>query len=366
MIKQNPTCKVALIGDSLAGGGAEKVHALLSLYLHQAGCDVHNVIFGDAITYDFGGSLLNLGTIKPQANFITRKNTRFRQLKKYVDQQGFDAVIDFRMRTVFGLEWLLAKRVYPKNTFYTVHSGILEYYFPKSPFLSKMVYRKHQVVAVSKAIQQAIMAKGLATNCLQVYNPVDFKTMDRLKQEHLPKEAFIMAAGRMNDEVKQFDVLIKAYANSVLPSKHIKLFLLGEGKHQAKYEALAASLGLQELVVFKGFVTNPFPYYQNAKFTVLTSKNEGFPNVIIESLALGTPVISFDCFSGPNEVVLHRGNGLLVEDQNQIQLVEAMNLFLEDEALYAYCKSKARESVAQFDIEIIGKQWLEILKNTVS
>lgn len=366
MIKHNTNCKLALIGDSLSGGGAEKVHALLSIYFNQAGCEVHNIIFCDAITYDFAGQLLNLGTIAPKANFITRKCKRFQQLKTYFVQQEFDAVLDFRMRTVFPLEWLLSKSVFPKETFYTVHSGILNYYFPKSPFLSKLLYKDHHIVAVSKAIQQAVVTQGLVANSLQVYNPIDLKTIGLLKQEQCEQDAFIMGIGRMNDEVKQFDVLIKAYANSVLPSKKIKLLLVGEGKHQAKYKALAEAVGVKEQVLFKGFVANPFPYYKMALFTVLTSKNEGFPNVIIESLAVGTPVVSFDCFSGPNEVIRHESNGLLVEDQNQAQLVNAMNLFAENEALYNECKRNAMDSVAPFDIEIIGKQWLQILKNTVS
>lgn len=367
MIKQNKGYKVALIGDSLANGGAEKVHALLSDYFQQSGFEVHNCIFADMVVYNYSGSLLNLGTIHPKSNSVIRKITRFLALKKFINQGRFDAVIDFRMRTGFGLEWALSKWVFPKNTFYTVHSGILDFYFPKQTFLARLVYKNRQIVAVSKAIQKVISAKQLSQTVHQLYNPVDLKTIDRLKNQYkISEDQYIIAVGRMNDEVKQFDQLILAYSKSVLPSKSIKLILLGEGKNQAQYKALVQDLGLQNQVLFKGFVANPFPYYQKAIFTVVSSKNEGFPNVIIESLAVETPVISFNCFSGPNEMISDKTNGFLVENQNFEKLTQTMNLAIEDEVLYQHCKQNTKASITQFDLEIIGKQWSELLKNTVS
>jgi N-acetylgalactosamine-N,N'-diacetylbacillosaminyl-diphospho-undecaprenol 4-alpha-N-acetylgalactosaminyltransferase len=367
MIKQNKGYKVALIGDSLANGGAEKVHALLSDYFLQSGYEVHNCIFADMVVYDYSGFLLNLGTIHPNSNSIIRKVNRFFALKKFIKEGNFDAVIDFRMRTGFGLELLLSKWVYPKNTFYTVHSGILDFYFPKATFLAKLIYKNSKVVAVSKAIQKVVSDKNLAQKVYQIYNPVDLKNIDGLKNQYEIKEdRFILAIGRMNDEVKQFDKLIKAYSKSVLPSKNIKLVLLGEGKNQDQYKTLSQELRAADQVIFKGFVANPFPYYQKALFTVLSSKNEGFPNVIIESLAVETPVISFDCFSGPNEIIIDKTNGFLVENQNFEKLTEAMNLAVADENLYQHCKQNTKASCTPFDIEIIGKQWTELLKNTVS
>ena len=364
---QNQKYKIALIGDCLAGGGAEKVHALLSVYFQNAGLEVHNCIFSDWISYDYSGSLLNLGIINPDSNFIKRKFNRFFEFKKFIKQTDFDAVIDFRMRTNFGLELALSKFVYPNNTFYTVHSGILKFYFPKVPFLSRLIYKNRNIVAVSKAIQKVILDKKLVPNSHQIYNPIAIKLIDLLKNKFdVADENYILAVGRMNVSVKQFDKLILAYSKSNLPKQNIKLLLLGDGINQIKYFQLAKSLDLTDKIVFKGSVENPFPYYQKALFTVVSSKNEGFPNVILESLATETPVISFDCFSGPNEIIIDKYNGLLVENQHSDKLTQAMNLLIGDEKLYHNCKQNAKQSVLQFDIERIGELWLEFLKKSVS
>ncbi|WP_293895296.1 glycosyltransferase [Flavobacterium sp.] len=362
MTKPDIKFKIALIGDCLANGGAEKVHSLLSLYFQKAGLEVHNCVFADWIQYEYSGSLLNLGKIHA-ATAVTRKFKRFFEFKKFINDTNFDAVIDFRMRTSLLQEFLISKYCYPKKTYYTVHSGILEFYFPKSSAWSKLIYQDKKIVAVSKAIQSAVVSKGLAENAFQIYNPIDLQSITTSKNAYSVSEGdYIMAIGRMNEEVKQFDKLIEAYSKSVLPNKKIKLILLGDGQKQSEYKVLSEKLGLKDLVVFKGFQKNPFPYYQNALFTVLSSKNEGFPNVILESFAVGTPVVSFDCFSGPNEIIIDRQNGLLVANQDFYQLIEIMNLLVEDAELREHCKQNTKTSVKPFAIETIGKQWLELLK----
>ncbi|WP_313805364.1 glycosyltransferase [Flavobacterium sp.] len=361
MIKQDKVIKVALVGDCLANGGAEKVHALLSNYFYKEGLEVHNCIFMDWVTYEYSGSLCNLGTIASNSNSVYRKIKRFLAFKTFVNSNSFDIIIDFRIRNIFLKELMFVRIIYPKNIIYTVHSGFLEFYFPRTAFLSRLIYNNKKIVSVSKAIQDEILKNELANKVQYLHNPLDFESIEVFKMEKNKEYGlYVLAVGRMNNDIKQFDRLIEAYFKSDLPNKKIKLVLLGDGENRSKYEELSFTLGLSELVVFEGVVSNPFPYYKSALFTVLASKNEGFPNTIIESLAVNTPVVSFDCFSGPNEIIKDKTNGLLVENQNFEKLISSMNLFINDQQLYQNCKKNSRESVSQYDIEIIGKQWLDL------
>lgn len=361
MSDQNNNYKIALIGDSLSNGGAEKVHALLSIYFQNQGFDVYNCILIDDVTYSFSGNLLNLGTIHATSNSITRKWFRFVALQKFISTNKFDCVIDFRMRPSFFLEFILSRFVYPKHVFYTVHSAIFEFYFPKNAFLSQLIYKDRTIVCVSSAIQKEVEQTIYIRKVFTMHNPIDLDKIKNLCKDAISEINYILAIGNMKNDIKQIDKLIVAYSKSILPKHNIKLMVLGEGKFKKEYQKLVEDMNLQNLVVFKGTIQNPFPYYHNAKFSVLSSKNEGFPNAIIEALACETPVVAFDCFSGPREIISNNHNGILVENQNFEKLIEAMNLMIADNVLYQNCKKNAVQSVQKFSIEKIGSQWLELI-----
>lgn len=351
--------KVAIVTRMLAHGGAERFAALLSEMLDAQGYEVHLITVLNKVEYNYRGTLYNLGLLKEQDDSVLGRIKRAFELKKYIDEQKFDWIIDNRNRCENLSEWLISKIFYRNaRTIYMVHSYDLEFYFPRSKSLAIKIYQKADaIVCVSKEIAQKVETELGYKNVSVQYNPVDVARLNQLAQEKPVSGKFILAYGRIDDAVKNFSLLLSAYAQSVLPNRGIDLYVLGDGPDVGKLKDLSAKLKMENHIRFLPKTDNPFGYVQAAMFTTLTSRYEGFPMVLVESLALGTPVVSVDCYSGPREIIQHQSNGLLVENENQEQFTMALNSMIEAPDLYAAMKKNAQVSVAHLSMDIIAKDW---------
>jgi N-acetylgalactosamine-N,N'-diacetylbacillosaminyl-diphospho-undecaprenol 4-alpha-N-acetylgalactosaminyltransferase len=353
-----------MVTDQLATGGAERCAALLSVFFEKNYCKVHHIVVVDKVEYEFAGELLNLGKLKNQSNGLFNRLKRFWVLKHFFQKNNFDFIIDFRVKRYSLQEYIIAKFIFNSPLIVTVHSFMTNLYFPKNKLLANSIYsHSYKIIAVSNAIEERISSRFNYSNFQTIYNPIDFDFIESATKEDFSIDfKFILGVGRMQDSVKQFDVLINCYAASNLPKQNIKLVFLGEGLIQNDLKKQVAKLKMEDFILFKGKVANPFQYFKKALFTVLSSRNEGFPSVLLESLACETPVIAFNCFSGPSEIIQNQENGLLVENQNQEKLIHAMNEMVANEKLYYHCKQNSKQSVQRFSIETIGNEWLELMK----
>jgi len=349
---------ICIIVDTLSEGGAEKIAASFSFALETEGYKVSIISLRNQITYKYTGKLYNLGDNESPIKWLKQlqKIRLFRSCYKSIDA---DYYVDFRMRNRFVMEALLHLFVFkPKKMIMSVHNFNIEYHIPRG-FIFKYLYHKTKaIVAVSKDSCKALKDYHDFNNLIYIPNFINKERLivsENIPQ-YIPSNA-VLAIGRLNVFVKQFDKLILSYKNTESFTKGMPLIILGEGRDREILETIIADNNLQERVKLLGFVQNPYDYIKHCKFLVLCSKFEGMPIVILEALALGTPVISFDCKSGPSELIRHKHNGLLIEDQNFKALEQGIDLLQMNGDLYEQLKENASSSIESFTEKQVITSW---------
>lgn len=353
--------KIAILSNSLGNGGAERMAGLLSIMLARIPLEAHTIVVNDVVMYDYVGAIYNLESECKSTFKWFKKIEKGYLLYRYLLENEIAIVVDNRPRNNFIRDsisnFILGKR----KKIYVVHSANLMNYFPDSVFLAQMLYNKaHKIICVSKMIEQRIIEKYSFTNTLTIYNPYDFSKIKK-EQDILFTEKYVLYFGRFDEQCKNFSLMLEGFYKSKIYENGYQLVLMGEGPDEAIIQSKIRAYQLERKVVILPFIADPSDYVLNAKFTILTSRYEGFPMSLIESLALGTPVIAVDCISGPSEIVIHEVNGLLVENHNSNALAMGIKRLIEDEKLYLNCKKKAPKSVEHLALDNIVKQWESML-----
>jgi glycosyltransferase involved in cell wall biosynthesis len=184
--------------------------------------------------------------------------------------------------------------------------------------------RADHLICQSDDLRDDLASLGIARTMTVIGNPIDLDEVDRLAAGDvvLPGAPSLLGVGRLSPQ-KGFDLLLPAFARmrAAVPGAH--LTLVGTGPDAAALEAQAAELGVADAVTFRGFVENPHPLMRAADLYVLSSRYEGFPNVALEALASGTPVVASAC-PGVAGLVLPGVNGWLAPVGDPVALGDAL------------------------------------------
>jgi glycosyltransferase involved in cell wall biosynthesis len=225
------------------------------------------------------------------------------------------------------------------------------------PFVDGIICVSHGVA------DDLVQTAGVRPNSLNVvYNPI--VTTELIHQADSPvghpwlqagQPPVILGAGRLTRQ-KDFATLIHAVSR-VIRERHCRLLIIGEGHDRLMLQQLIRQLHLEKAVDLPGFVDNPFAYMKRSQVFVLSSAWEGFGNVLVEAMAVGTPVVATDCPSGPREILDNGRFGPLVPPGQPHRLAEAIVAMLNSPTDAGLLQTRA----ADFSARQSGRAYRRVL-----
>ena len=327
--------RVALFVASLRGGGAERIIVNLAKGFAAQGLEV------DLLLAQVEGPYLN--EIPETVRVVDLKAKRvllsLPRLVRYLRREKPLALISAVNHANVVALWAKRLAGVPTRTVVTIHNTLSSStdnaWNRRQRSLPRLIKRffpwADEIVAVSEGVADDFaQTAGLPRERIRViYNPVIGPELKQLAEKPplhpwfaLGEPPVFLGIGRLAAQ-KDFPALIRAFAE-VRQSRSARLLILGEGRERPQLEALVRELGLEDSVALPGFVGNPFAYLKHSSTFVLSSLWEGLPTVLSEAPALGVPIVSVDCKSGPFEILEGGKYGRLVPVGNVPALAAAM------------------------------------------
>lgn len=233
-----------------------------------------------------------------------------------------------------------------------------------APLFARFLYPwADGIIAVSNGVAKDLASTAsLPLNSIHtIYNPVitpELFISAKDPVEHpwfnSPEIPVILGVGKLEAQ-KDFPNLIQAFAR-VRQTRQARLVILGWGSDRPQLEALIQELGLQDDVDLPGYVQNPYAYMARSTVFALSSAWEGLPTVLIEAMALGIPVVSTDCESGPSEILAQGQYGYLTPVGNSEALADAILHVLSGNA-----KVVDPVWLEQFGLESATHKYMQVL-----
>ncbi len=366
-----PIKRVCFVLPSLAGGGAERVAVQVLSALDARRWDRSMYLFERTGPY-----LADL----PESVALTAASRRSRlgrvlELRRYIRRTRPDLVVSFLSYfTVLAAARAAAvgaRVVFVLGTPMSAFLGDADYHW-KTPshralfsFATRAGYNLADAIATtSRGVSEDLMRHfGVRAEAIKVvHNPIDVAAVNEASREPLEagdEQAWtrpaIVSAGRLA-EAKNYPLLLEAMALLRRRVPSARLFILGQGDQEPQLRRQIASLGLTDVVRLCGFQRNPWKYFARADVFALTSRYEGFGNVLVEAMACGVPVVVTSS-PGPLEVVRDNVDGVIVSEHTAAAVAGALESLLTDDGRRARMAVAARDASRRFALPAIAGQY---------
>lgn len=369
--------KVVILITSLRGGGAERVASILCGSWAEK-YDLHLVLMSSDKVYELptGLNIHYLDNEKSGQNKLASLVKlpllawRYKRLMKRLE---IDVSLSFMYRPNFIN---IISKSYFKGKYKVIASerSNPSKKHPAFKYLVKKLYPKADVLTPN-SYGTAFQLKtyfGVSDNVQVIQNPINLEKIKTYSPLQKPEKFVFVTVGRL-EPLKNHQLLLEAFA--AMDNQNCELWFVGDGKLKAGLEEKSKELGIADKVIFHGFQV-PFSYLKTADCFVFGSNYEGFPNVLVEAMSCGLPIISTDCPSGPRELlapdtevnfVLEKGveeakYGVLVPMNATKNMADAMELLLENNKVRALYSKLSVQRASEFEQSIIVKKYSETIE----
>lgn len=374
-----PRLRVAFVLPEVLGGGAERSMLSIIGVLDRAAFDPLLVLFDKRVDHETPPDLPVIVLQRRGLGGVGRLLSRARQLAALARDQHIDLLVSFLIGPnvvavaagrLAGVPVVIGERSAPhhvlavSNRALTAHalwSRLVRWTYPRADAI---------VANTAGAKRELVAMTGVAPERVAVIrNPIDADRIRALAAEPAPEMAddgrgpAIVHVGRFS-YAKDHDTLLHAFA-LVRSRRPARLFLVGDGEDEARVRATTRALNLEADVTFVGFTRNPYKYLARASVSVLTSRFEGMPNALVESMVLGTPVVSTACEYGPTELLGGNECGVLVPVGDAAAVAHGIESVLDDPALRERLRTAGAAAVRPFERDRVAAEYTELLRRAV-
>jgi len=354
--------KILFVIYSIYGGGAEKQMQYILRYINREKFEPNLAVFHLTGTekelVPENVPIFDLSTrLRPASIFLTLK------LIGLIKNIKPDKILSFLWGTnlISILAGILTKTDFliSEKTFSQI--DIKGYSLPKlrKKMISVLYPKAEKITAVSYNVKENLCKYfDIPESKIEViYDGIDLEKIKKLKIEYeINLQSYLLACGGLH-KWKNYDFLIEVMAEV----KSLSLVILGKGPLRKHLKQKAESLGVD--LILPGYINNPYPYFKKARAFALSSLYEGFPNVVLEAMACGVPVVSVDCPGGVNEIIENGKTGLLVPRGDKKALARAVIKLLKDENLRGILTENAYRKVKEeFTLDRMVKSYEDVLK----
>jgi hypothetical protein len=300
---------------------------------------------------------------------IKAKTTYLKKIEKKIKNEKYDIVIDYSSNLLKYDNFDIKIPVFAWIHFSLTFGEKLT--LEKTKKYKKQYKKYSKIFAITRVMKEEFINKvEIDEKKVElVYNPIDLKLIEKKaenvekKYENYLKQDYFLQVSRLTQQ-KQPEHLVDIYYKLKQAGIKEKLYFIGDGEKKEIIKQKIKEYNLENDIILLGQIENPYPFFKNAKLFVHTAKYEGLPTVLLESLALGTPVVSYDCPTGPRDILGKNSEyGELISLNDKDMFVEKVLELMNSKEKYEKYKKLSLIRANDFSMENNKVKLKELIEN---